>query len=260
MDTGLAFSRKLEALMGFDPDTSPDDLVDVMQRLIPEFGRSAVEETAASAGVATQATLTSLNSVAREQAVTLQIPSWHELRSDVPHREESSRRPWERARDAACHARKIWGLGIDPLPNDKLSDLFSIPPDMLGDRPDADRLPEMAAGFRNGADDRLGVVLDKQRATGRRFAFARLIGDHVVAGEAERLLPATRRKTARQKFQRAFAQELLCPFEALTHFSRKGSFGDDEVDAAAQCFDVSPLLVRTTLVNRGVLDRGALAD
>lgn len=259
-DAESAASRKLEALMGFDPDASPDNLVDLIQKLIPEFGQSAIEEIAASERVNTQGTLRGLSEVGRKQAVQLQIPALKGLQGRVREGIASGSKPWERARDTAHSAREEWGLGLAPLSNHELSDLFSIPREVLEDRQGVNALPEMAAGFRNGAADRLDVVLDKQRSTGRRFSFARLLGDHLRVGSAERLLPATRCKTARQKFQRAFAQEFLCPFEALDEFSRKGRFGDDEVDAAANHFEVSPLLVRTTLVNRGVFDRGALTD
>jgi len=42
-----------------------------------------------------------------------------------------------------------------------------------------------------------------------------LVGDHLYAHAADRVLPATDAGTARQKFQRAFAQALLCPFDTL---------------------------------------------
>jgi hypothetical protein len=70
--------------------------------------------------------------------------------------------------------------------------------------------------------------------------------------------PLTRAKTARQKFQRAFAAELLCPFEELQGMLPAAP-EDDDVETAARHFEVSPLLVRTSLVNKGTLPRERLS-
>jgi hypothetical protein len=62
------------------------------------------------------------------------------------------------------------------------------------------------------------TLCDDVAVTTRSQALARLVAEHLRAGLEERLLPATDAKTARQKFQRAFAQEFLCPFEELTQY------------------------------------------
>jgi Zn-dependent peptidase ImmA (M78 family) len=85
-----------------------------------------------------------------------------------------------------------------------------------------------------------------------------MIGDHLYFANQEKLLPATHAKTARQKFQRAFAQEFLCPIEALKQKLETSQPNEDDISNAAKYFYVSPLLVRTTLVNKGALDREAL--
>ena len=46
----------------------------------------------------------------------------------------------------------------------------------------------------------------------------------------------------------------------MSFSAKKKSIGDDEIDEAAQHFTVSPLLVRTTLVNKGILERDSLSD
>jgi Zn-dependent peptidase ImmA (M78 family) len=85
-----------------------------------------------------------------------------------------------------------------------------------------------------------------------------MIGDHLYFTNQERLLPATHAKTSRQKFQRAFAQEFLCPFDALMEKIQTEQPDEDAIAEAAAHFHVSPLTVRTTLVNRHKLDREAL--
>jgi Zn-dependent peptidase ImmA (M78 family) len=99
--------------------------------------------------------------------------------------------------------------------------------------------------------------------TGRRFEIMRLVADHIVASAEDRLLPATKAKTDRQKFQRAFSQEFLLPFDELYHRldqPRRGEneISDDDIDDVAREYIVSPLMVRTVLVNQGFLPREVL--
>lgn len=70
----------------------------------------------------------------------------------------------------------------------------------------------------------------------------------------------SRAKTERQKFQRAFAQSLLCPFEDLLEHIDPVDPTDDQIEAAANQFDVRQSVVQTLLVNKGVLPRETLAE
>jgi Zn-dependent peptidase ImmA (M78 family) len=85
-----------------------------------------------------------------------------------------------------------------------------------------------------------------------------LIADGLLAPDDERLLPAvTKAKTSRQKFQRSFAQEFLCPFDALMEKlgapSAENPPEEDDIDDAAQYFNVSTRVIETTLANHGIL-------
>lgn len=95
--------------------------------------------------------------------------------------------------------------------------------------------------------------------TNRKFQFARLLADDIISGGGEPLLPVKRGKTARQKLQRAFAAELLCPSAALRDMLPTAP-NDDDLEAVARRFEVSPLLVRTILVNKGILPRERLIE
>jgi Zn-dependent peptidase ImmA (M78 family) len=70
---------------------------------------------------------------------------------------------------------------------------------------------------------------------------------------------AQRTFTYRQKLQRAFAGEFLCPFEALEK-TLDGDTSDDAIHEAAQHFNVADITVRTLLVNHRVIDRDSLDD
>ena len=63
----------------------------------------------------------------------------------------------------------------------------------------------------------------------------------------------SRSKSDRQKFQRAFAQNLLCPFE---HLQREIDVNDptpEAMEIAAKKFLVHPSVVRNQLVYKGYL-------
>jgi Zn-dependent peptidase ImmA (M78 family) len=112
--------------------------------------------------------------------------------------------------------------------------------------------------LREAHRDEGDFYLNRAHPTSRRFAASRLLGDSLIHSNEGRLTAATHAKTSRQQFQRAFAQEFLCPFEALLEKIQTDQPDDDDIAEAADHFDVSPLTVRTTLVNKGELDRETL--
>ena len=75
----------------------------------------------------------------------------------------------------------------------------------------------------------------------------RLLGDRLL-GHVEPLSPATRAYTYRQKAQRAFAAELLCPYEAVCDFLGNDR-SEERCHDAASHFNVSSLTVSTVLLN-----------
>ena len=91
------------------------------------------------------------------------------------------------------------------------------------------------------------VALRSKWETGRRFDLARLLGDRLL-GQTEPMLPATRAYTYRQKAQRAFAAELLCPYQAVRGFLGADRSEERREEAAAH-FEVSPFAISTTLAN-----------
>jgi Zn-dependent peptidase ImmA (M78 family) len=73
----------------------------------------------------------------------------------------------------------------------------------------------------------------------------------------ERWLPVTDTGTARQKTQRAFAIEFLCPISALDEYLQYDS-SVEAVEEAGEYFGVSELAVRSHLANHGRIPFGAV--
>lgn len=105
-------------------------------------------------------------------------------------------------------------------------------------------------------DERVRLAIRSPYPENRRFRFARLLIDQAIADDAEQLLPAATAPTSRQKLQRAFAAQLLCLYDTLRD-PLPALIDQDDIDEAARWFCVSPLLVRSMLVNKGDLDRAS---
>jgi hypothetical protein len=256
--------RQLEALLGFDAGEAPAGLMQELLSSAEKAGRKAVNEVAA-ASKADAAKLVQ-NALERAQAsdVTIRLTSVPKLRRLLLKQADMNALPWQRAEVAARLARAAWGVPTGPVSNDALSDLLELPKHRLEAGPVAGL--DIAAGLRSNHGDGAVSVVQRARApTARRFEVMRLAGDHIAAPDDDHLLPVTPARTDRQKFQRAFAVEFLLPFEELSDNLGKPPFGEhdigeDEIEDVAAQYQVSPLMVRTSLVNRGILPREALAS
>jgi len=165
--------------------------------------------------------------------------------------------PWVRAVRAAQHLRKAHGLPKGPLTNEVLEDLLQVKLPLSAEV--WKRRDTPVGGFRNGVTGgRTAILVTSNRVTSQRFYLGRLIGCAIASSEAEHFLPVTTSATALQKFERAFAQELLCPWDALDAFTDEHGMDEEGIAEAAEYFQVSEWLVLTTLVNRGKLPRHRL--
>jgi Zn-dependent peptidase ImmA (M78 family) len=166
--------------------------------------------------------------------------------------------PWQAAEQAADWMRIGLGIGRGPLRNKRLAELlgtrkeaFDLPRPSVETRPYGLRLKD-----ESGSRDR--IVLRSRWPQARRFEMARALGDAIWA-DHDRLGPLASSNTSRQKFQRAFAQSLLCPFDDLMAYMGAERPGASDVEAAARHFHVSEQVVRTVLVNKGVLGQANLS-
>ena len=167
----------------------------------------------------------------------------------------SSCEAWRVGVTAARVLRSQEALNGETLENPRLADLAGTMEAAIGD-------PQPTKSISFTFDDGNGgsrLALRSKWETGRRFDLARLVGDRLCVDGEEPLLPATQSSTYRQKVQRAFAAELLCPFEAVDAFLG-GDLSDEHCDDAAKHFKVSPLTIRTLPVNNGRIERDTITD
>jgi len=198
--------RRLEALLGLEPDEN-DGLISAVVKWGKRFGWHAAEEIAAESN---SDEITSI--LDQSRILASETKTYADIRDieglAVTSKESEDAVPWKRAQALAYALRDKWELGDRPLLDKDLAERLSLPPLKLKEsNPNA----PLSLGVRGKLPGKLGLRLNRPHDHGRRFDTARLIGDYLGFDQEERILPATNAMTNRQKFQRAFAAELLCP-------------------------------------------------
>jgi hypothetical protein len=256
-DPEIAAWRRLEARLGFDPDEAPEPLMEELAELATRYSQSAVEEAAQAApGVGAAATLVHEieGAMQTHDKCDLSLASRYVTNSVVHSRET----PWVAAERASTLVRKGVGAERGPLHNKRLAEILGTKPSALKSWPSApSRNPQYGLRLRAGSVGTDMVSLRSRWSHDRRFEMSRALGD-VIWAESEELGPIARSKTARQKFQRAFAQSFLCPFDDLLEYINTECPSEGDVTAAGKHFHVSERVVRTVLVNKGMANREIL--
>lgn len=258
-DPVLSFDRAIEARMGFDPEDAEPAILAGLRHAADEVGRDPVGELAASSKSRALEDFETLWRDVRQRSCLMRLDITPRMKAEAASLKIRNQKPWRKGAALAELVRREWSIDRDTVDNHKLAELCKVSVEWihLGFE---ENVP-IPAGFRSCSDtDCLVASLKKRHPTGRRFALARIIGDHLLAGDGDRLLPVTDTGSERQQFQRAFAQAFLCPFEALRDHLGSNVPDDDYIEDAAQHFNVSAWLIRSTLLNHGVLSSAALAS
>ncbi len=259
----IACFRRLEAQLGYDPGEADEAAIHRRLQDASALGPEALGELAADAARRSDAAERMIS--ARDIAETAQARGFDVNIADaVPPANAADielragkTEAWRVGEEAARRLRRQAVLDGHPVSNRKLAEFAGAPAAAIADA--------------NRRTDRISFVFDPEGGcarltlrpkweTGRRFELARLIGDRVLGGQmgwaGEPLSPATNTYSYRQKVQRAFAAELLAPFDSVEEMLA----GDCDSEDIAEYFAVSPMLVRTQLVNHDLIDRANAPD
>lgn len=269
-DPGVAERRRLEALLGFDPDEADAELLEQLAADATRYGAAAIDEIAATAsGTGRILTPTELQDLAKREGTdgnprdTIRVPALAGLPSygSVP--------AWRLGVQAAKAVREEIGVRAEPMKNDRLEEMLAVKKGIVSLRPGR---KSFAFGIDEDFDHR-HIVLRSRYEENRRFEIARLLGDRLVCNVQDRIFIAPMTHTYRQKLQRAFAAELLCPVEAAESMLERedieeGAVGeefmvedqdiDEQISDIAAHYKVSVKVVRTLLVNNRVLSRDSM--
>jgi hypothetical protein len=248
--------RRLEALLGRDPDEIEDGAVDRLVADSASLGERAVEELAADhAGGGDLLTATALEQLAADRGIdasprdAVRLAPGTELLSG-PHAPA-----WRLGAEAAKALREQERLGEEPIADPKLAELAGTEARALNQR-----AANQAVSFALDRDpSHSRVVLRSRWRNGRRFELARLLADRIVTPPYGRLYAATRAYTYRQKMQRSFAAELLSPF-ATVDAMLAGDYSAEAQADVAEHFQVSERTILTLLVAHHRVEREELDE
>lgn len=250
--------RKLEAMLGYDPDDAPEGLVSDYLSLAERYGSTGAEEAAlAEQGHESLAAVQHAIDAAEASRAILRTEA---SRPEAMVERDSLLPPWKLGVDAARALRHALSISPGPIRNPALSEVLGMDVDRFARLRRAE--PNVAYGLRVRVPTEANaskLALRSRWPQGRRFELCRSLGD-LIWSDNDPLGPISAAKSARQKFQRAFAQEFLCPLSDLRAYMASEQPGEEDIEAAARHFGVSVRLVQTTLANHDIIDQQTFAQ
>ena len=254
-DPPLAALRRFEAVLGFDPQEAPRGLLDRMISLSNRAGEQAAEEIApACAGPDPTGALNAIEQIASLPGIEGSSHAADLLREQLPP-EDAPSIPWERGRSLARAVRASHGWNGDPLSDESVASLLGIRKADWKPSWGDSAAPVLGLAIRESGNE-MRLHFRKRNLAGLRFEVARLLCEELIAPDTDKWLPATGSRTSRQKIQRAFAAELLCPIESLDDFL-SGDYTPERIEDAAERFGISPLAISSHLANHNRISRWA---
>ena len=255
-DSALARFRRIEALLGRDPDTLDETSINQLIMESSSLGADAVDEMAAHAGdqangAPAWVSAHALDEYLRRDGFRASLRDGVKM-APPPLDTQEPARVWGAA--AAKQLRQQEGLLDNPIDDGCLAALVGVEAPSLKSDEGLASHPALALEGPNGEDR---VALRAKHRNGRRFELARLLADRFFS-PGDRLHPATSSFTYRQQAQRAFAGELLCPGDVVISELQGNYEEEDRWQDLAEAFGVSTLVVKAHLVNNRKLNRDGL--
>ena len=251
----LTSYRRLEALLGENPDEGDEFVISQLERDRSAIGNQSTNELAAEMSISRykKDTFTAMNLL--EIGFNQGIPvghvntTMHYVRADSSGVLDS----WKTGKEAAENLRSDEKLHESGISDNLLMEMSGLPTGAL----DSAQGRNSPISFRWSDRSTDVTVFCNSNRVFRRYDAARLLGDKlIIRRNAGALRPVTNTNTFRQKMQRSFATELLCPLESLTE--QLGSdYSDDSIKNAADHFIVPVSVVKLSMKKNRVFDRNA---
>ena len=209
-DPETAAWRRIEARLGYDPDTAPTPVMQALAELENTVGEAALDEAAVAApGKRAAQILQDALEAAKHSEIVVDL-SVTDAFAPVGGPQLASP-PWQLARVAARGVRSAIGIQRGPIRAQAFSDLLQTRAEELH-RPGTARLLPYSARLRH-LGDKHKVALQSANQRDRRFELSCSVADEIWIKSDFGVM--SKAKTDRQKFQRAFAQNFLVPYEDL---------------------------------------------
>ena len=245
-DPEQAQFRRVEALLGFEPDQADEQRIQTWLKDTDLLGSTALDELATGAAK---------NMLSAKQIMDITSTAGFHLNTDCairlhhpPETHWGQVAAWRIGVATAKAVRTQVGLPEEPISNEFLADIAGLSVKAIT----SEQCTNSMSWMLHHSDAPTRIALRQSRETARRFDVSRLIGDRLLNENsfdvAEPLSPATRSYSYRQKAQRAFAAELLSPWEAVSAML-EDDYSQENQEYVAEEFGVSPLTISTLLIN-----------
>jgi hypothetical protein len=242
--------RRCEAELGFDPDDCPETLVEDALSLANRIGRKTFSEVAPAYNKDVSEAKP-LSAIINELSEESGLEGKPEVSINHSIAQEISKVPWQRANEVASYLRDVINIGENSVTDDKLYDLLGLQKSKYEawNPPIRQQIsiavPIKETGFK--------FHPRKRHPIAKRFELARFIGDYLFYGNnGSSWLASTDLRTSRQKYQRAFAAEFLCPLSSLQAYL-ESDYSESAIEDAAEHFSVSSQTVESILENNGLI-------
>lgn len=243
----LSFFRKLEAVLGYDPDGISETELLSLTDYGGIMGKNYLLEFL---------TAFRQSGIAEDDHIQEKIDDLLQVEGvrgqfDLPAPNALiSGQPWDIGRALAHDLRAKLGLQ-GKVSTDNLRSITGI------SKKDFDFCTHGNVPFSIGKkeDDAYTFTFLKDRKQSRRFQVARYVGDYYTSmlnSRNDEWLIVSDSQTFRQKVQRAFGAEFLLPV-ALIQEHTEGDYSPTKVKQVAQEFDVSTVLAATQLANHKLI-------
>lgn len=239
--------RIWEARLGLDPGAADSQCIQAIIDKSHQVGSDSLSEVIAGIGATNSATLAlALRQVEQrlENGVvgSFQLSRLGSIRHDAI-------RPWDIGYALASAVRSECNFTNDTISNTDLASLLGL--DEASFFAASESRDMSLASF--AADNSAKFSFQRGASAARRFSAARIIADRLQSTDGNMWLSATHSSTFRQKVQRAFAGELLCPVESLKNFIGRDKITVELLDEAAEYFHVNTLVPVLQLHNKHLL-------
>lgn len=235
--------RKLEAKAGYDPDEAPAEILEKFIQHTQAYGEASVLEFVDDKYQQPADSFAKLLGELERSKHSFR----DDLSSELVGVQAGHQNILQLAKKMAAYTREKIGNLYDPISDKLLCEFVGVNSQLVSK---ASFAKDYVAGFKYNTPK--NIIISGRRVTGRRFSLSRLLGDYLFTKDCqqEKLLIATDTRTARQKFQRAFAQELLCPADSVVDYLGTKTPTQNEIENAANHFRVSPLTVNYIFTDR----------
>jgi hypothetical protein len=241
--------RRCEAELGFDPDECPESVINDALHLNRQMGDSTFSEVAP----AYSQELSEAKPLSAKISDITEEPGL-DGKPEVSVYDFSgspSKAPWQKAKEVASYLRKQINIGENPVNDAILYELLGLQKSEYEAWTPANRQPvSIAVPLET---ERFKFYPRKKHPIAKRFELARFLGDYLLySNQGNSWLASTDLRTSRQKYQRAFAAEFLCPLKSLQSYL-DNDYSESAIEDAAVYFNVSQKTVESILANNGLI-------